>query len=261
MSSTRRRGAGRSGRIPTSSTSTSSPRAAISRPLSSRSSSVKRFARASGRCATRKSCADGAPKARHPSRLVSDLAFANRQLPSRPHEVAGVAAGISQQVILVLGLGFPELARRHDFGRRLAGPEARLVDVGNRVFGYALLLGAGVEDRRSIARPYVVPLAIARAGVVDLEEELEDLPIAHHRRVEDDLDRLGMSAMIAIGSVRSSAARVANPGRHNAVVAAQELLHTPEAAAGKRSEEHTSELQSLRHLVCRLLLEKKKKNT
>src|SRR5437899_3643547 len=28
--------------------------------------------------------------------------------------------------------------------------------------------------------------------------------------------------------------------------------------AGHRSEEHTSELQSLRHLVCRLLLEKKK---
>src|SRR5258705_12888151 len=30
--------------------------------------------------------------------------------------------------------------------------------------------------------------------------------------------------------------------------------------AAARSEEHTSELQSLRHLVCRLLLEKKKKN-
>src|SRR5205814_7920493 len=28
----------------------------------------------------------------------------------------------------------------------------------------------------------------------------------------------------------------------------------------RRSEEHTSELQSLRHLVCRLLLEKKKEN-
>src|SRR5258705_8433728 len=28
-----------------------------------------------------------------------------------------------------------------------------------------------------------------------------------------------------------------------------------------RSEEHTSELQSLRHLVCRLLLEKKKKQS
>src|SRR2546425_6466129 len=31
-------------------------------------------------------------------------------------------------------------------------------------------------------------------------------------------------------------------------------------AAGTRSEEHTSELQSLAYLVCRLLLEKKKKN-
>src|SRR5690554_7066683 len=30
--------------------------------------------------------------------------------------------------------------------------------------------------------------------------------------------------------------------------------------AGTRSEEHTSELQSRPHLVCRLLLEKKKKN-
>src|SRR5687767_15743519 len=29
--------------------------------------------------------------------------------------------------------------------------------------------------------------------------------------------------------------------------------------AGKRSEEHTSELQSLAYLVCRLMLEKKKK--
>src|ERR1035441_10711255 len=37
---------------------------------------------------------------------------------------------------------------------------------------------------------------------------------------------------------------------------------TPSAASSEiepvRSEEHTSELQSLRHLVCRLLLEKKK---
>src|SRR5437899_10091434 len=33
------------------------------------------------------------------------------------------------------------------------------------------------------------------------------------------------------------------------------------AARRDRSEEHTSELQSLRHLVCRLLLEKKKLQT
>src|SRR5438045_4908846 len=34
----------------------------------------------------------------------------------------------------------------------------------------------------------------------------------------------------------------------------------PLTVRGTRSEEHTSELQSLRHLVCRLLLEKKKKS-
>src|ERR1035438_10601504 len=34
---------------------------------------------------------------------------------------------------------------------------------------------------------------------------------------------------------------------------------TPSGNKPYRSEEHTSELQSLRHLVCRLLLEKKKK--
>src|SRR5262245_65271307 len=34
----------------------------------------------------------------------------------------------------------------------------------------------------------------------------------------------------------------------------------PAPATLPRSEEHTSELQSLRHLVCRLLLEKKKKH-
>src|SRR5947199_3620981 len=40
-----------------------------------------------------------------------------------------------------------------------------------------------------------------------------------------------------------------------------EQSFTAKVYAKKRSEEHTSELQSLRHLVCRLLLEKKKKTT
>src|SRR5258708_24635986 len=38
------------------------------------------------------------------------------------------------------------------------------------------------------------------------------------------------------------------------------VMHSPTDAT-VRSEEHTSELQSPDHLVCRLLLEKKKKNT
>src|SRR5258705_2504519 len=38
------------------------------------------------------------------------------------------------------------------------------------------------------------------------------------------------------------------------------LAQVPVVKYAVRSEEHTSELQSLRHLVCRLLLEKKKNN-
>src|SRR5262245_63566303 len=52
-----------------------------------------------------------------------------------------------------------------------------------------------------------------------------------------------------------------------AIPAATSLLHSTAfgpapltSIMAARSEEHTSELQSLRHLVCRLLLEKKNKN-
>src|SRR5471030_3425615 len=45
--------------------------------------------------------------------------------------------------------------------------------------------------------------------------------------------------------------------RHRALSGIQSHCGAGEKHA--RSEEHTSELQSLRHLVCRLLLEKKKK--
>src|SRR5687768_9042503 len=41
----------------------------------------------------------------------------------------------------------------------------------------------------------------------------------------------------------------------------ERISGTPREIAMRRSEEHTSELQSRLHLVCRLLLEKKKKET
>ena len=72
----------------------------------------------------------------------------------------------------MLGFGFPELARRHDLGHDLAWPETGFVDVGNRVFRDPTLFVAGVEDRGSIARPDVIPLAIARGRIMNLEEEL-----------------------------------------------------------------------------------------
>src|SRR5687767_15761571 len=55
------------------------------------------------------------------------------------------------------------------------------------------------------------------------------------------------------------------PGRRDAVAEPEEPVAPAGAVGGgatgsSRSEEHTSELQSLAYLVCRLLLEKKKKN-
>src|SRR5437660_7776024 len=48
-----------------------------------------------------------------------------------------------------------------------------------------------------------------------------------------------------------------DPPRH--VVGGHQWRPVARSAGGRRSEEHTSELQSRGHLVCRLLLEKKKK--
>src|SRR2546429_5751386 len=52
--------------------------------------------------------------------------------------------------------------------------------------------------------------------------------------------------------------RLRGRGHH---VQVQEQRHRSAGADRERSEEHTSELQSRLHLVCRLLLEKKKKNS
>src|SRR5262245_63395507 len=52
--------------------------------------------------------------------------------------------------------------------------------------------------------------------------------------------------------------RVKHAGAPFRIRPGQELVEAARVGALDRSEEHTSELQSLRHLVCRLLLEKKK---
>src|SRR5205085_11684692 len=52
---------------------------------------------------------------------------------------------------------------------------------------------------------------------------------------------------------------VAGPERGDLLLLALAVLNDVDLAGPERSEEHTSELQSQSNLVCRLLLEKKKK--
>src|SRR5258705_6964225 len=62
-------------------------------------------------------------------------------------------------------------------------------------------------------------------------------------------ERVGRDLPLDTGPLRVFLDRVDHP----------EGPKRPVSSGRSRSEEHTSELQSLRHLVCRLLLEKKKK--
>src|SRR5262245_62971433 len=87
-------------------------------------------------------------------------------------------------------------------------------------------------------------------------------------RVEPETVGLSSARLRRLGeALRRDIEAAQLPGAVVAVARAGKLAHLE--AVGyrdpasrdplKRSEEHTSELQSLRHLVCRLLLEKKKK--
>src|SRR5438045_7658022 len=68
---------------------------------------------------------------------------------------------------------------------------------------------------------------------------------SNERRFRRPVTGSSLVALVARRTTRSSLSRRCTTSSPDAI---------------PRSEEHTSELQSLRHLVCRLLLEKKKKN-
>src|SRR5438552_4691336 len=69
---------------------------------------------------------------------------------------------------------------------------------------------------------------------------------------------LGDVVYVELPKVGAAFSRMDVFGNIEAVKAVSEL-YAPVAGTVTRSEEHTSELQSPDHLVCRLLLEKKKK--
>ena len=155
------------------------------------------------------------------------------QLPVVAREVARVAFGVALEVVLVLGLRLPEGARLAQLCDQLAGPEPRGIDVGDRVLGHQTLLLGGVEDLRAVVRTAVLPLAVLGGRVVDLEEELQDVPVGDPVGAEDDLDRLGVAGMVPVGRVGVLAAGVSDAGGDDAVPLAKQLLDSPEAPSGE----------------------------
>src|SRR3712207_8720291 len=95
---------------------------------------------------------------------------------------------------------------------------------------------------RSTLFPYTTLFRSVRLGArVDVRDRLD-----RRRRLAGD--RLGRAAGVEVVGVRVAAV----VGLGSGVLRAAHRLG--------RSEEHTSELQSRQYLVCRLLLEKKKKS-
>src|SRR5262245_63317478 len=73
------------------------------------------------------------------------------------------------------------------------------------------------------------------------------------RGTPQQVQRLSPQAQAEVSQARQTYEQMRKTAAANDIVPEQYLY-----AVLQRSEEHTSELQSLRHLVCRLLLEKKK---
>src|SRR5262245_57730854 len=96
---------------------------------------------------------------------------------------------------------------------------------------------------RSTLFPYTTLFRSRRDAAVDLD--VDRAPARHRPQIPDLVDCRGDEGLAAESGI----------DRHDQDEI-HEIDHRSYGAFGCRSEEHTSELQSLRHLVCRLLLDK-----
>ena len=114
----------------------------------------------------------------------------------------------------------------------VGGVELR--DVG---FGDALLVVVGVEDGGAVGGAGVRALAVERGGVVDGEEDAEELAVGEARGIVDDFDGFGVVGglggdVVVVGGA-GGAAGVAGGGGEDAFDALEDGLRAPEAAAGE----------------------------
>src|SRR2546425_9431263 len=100
------------------------------------------------------------------------------------------------------------------------------------------------------------PVRHQTAGIIPEPPEIEMEPI----RIECPLRRGPQPHIIIHPCGRRAVRRLADAWQPVQVRPPPHQAHLPQLARPDRSEEHTSELQSLAYLVCRLLLEKKKKH-
>src|ERR1035437_1066528 len=145
---------------------------------------------------------------------------------------------IPREIVVVVFLGRPERIQRHDLGDDRIVPHLRGRERRDRLAGHSLLLRRFVEDRRAVLRALVAALPIERGGIVDREEHVEQVSVAHDLGVERDADNLGVSrraaADLLVRGARAGSAGV--PALHGPNTLELEVhgFETPEAPAGER---------------------------
>src|SRR5205823_12065199 len=136
----------------------------------------------------------------------------------------------------------------------------------------AALSSLGEHLRGDVDQRHVVPLGQGRREAAVATSDVEDTqpgavdPVQHRLPLAlvEVVERIGRNlgaevpavALAKVAAGRALVERLELSDDRVHVVGAGLL---PGRVDGPRSEEHTSELQSLAYLVCRLLLEKKKK--
>lgn len=155
------------------------------------------------------------------------------KLPIGANEMTGVAVWVMFQIVLMLGFGFPKRSCRSDFGDDLAGPYPGGIDFGDDFFRSAFLFVSCVKNGRAIAGSPIVALPVQSGWIVNLEEEFQNLAVADGLRIENNFNSFGVGSVVAIGGVDDVAAGVADAGGNHAGLATNEVLHTPETAAGQ----------------------------
>src|SRR5437870_8351078 len=107
----------------------------------------------------------------------------------------------------------------------------------------------------------VIAALLRRLGEILVQERLTTPDVVEEAlaRAKTTGERLG-EALVALGAVKSEEVLRALAQQQNLAYLSRDELPSPLPIVKNlsRSEEHTSELQSRGHLVCRLLLEKKK---
>src|SRR5262245_1491172 len=152
--------------------------------------------------------------------------------------------------------------RRREFitllgGAAAAWPIAATAQQSDRMRRIAVLMNNAEDDPEGQARAAAFRQGLQALGWTDGKNLRIDWywTAGDLRRIRSDVTELaGRPPDIVVANGRAILSDAVQAIRSIPIVF---VLVTDPVGQGFRSEEHTSELQSLRHIVCRLLLEKK----